>query len=70
MKFLQVFFIVFTVFFGLVVSGCGDSDPEPKPQQEASGHVWKSQTDTIQHAKDAAAGLEQTLQERDQKINQ
>lgn len=67
MKFLNIFFLV---FFSLVLSACGDPEPKPEPKQESSGHVWKSQTDTIQHAKDAAAGLEQTLQERDQKINQ
>ena len=67
MKFLNITFLVFS---SLVVSGCGNSDTEPEAKQASSGHVWKSQTDTIQHAKDAAAGLEQTLQERDQNINQ
>ena len=50
------------------LTGCGDSEPEP--EKAPSGHVWKSQTDTIQTAKDTAADLEKTLQQRDQKINQ
>ena len=65
MKLLSVSCIV---LFAVALTGCGNSDPEP--EKPPSGHVWKSQTDTIQTAKDTAADLEKTLQQRDQKINQ
>ena len=65
MKFLSLCSLV---LLGTALIGCGDSEPEP--EKAPSGHVWKSQTDTIQTAKDTAADLEKTLQKRDQKINQ
>ena len=69
MKLLTAFCLAFlAIALTGALTGCGDSDPEP--EKAPSGHVWKSQTDTIQHAKDTAADVEQALQQRDQKINQ
>ena len=56
------------ILFALVLTACGESEPEV--EKPSAGHVWKSQTDTIQQAKDTAADLEKTLQQRDQKIQQ
>ena len=56
------------ILFALVLTACGESEPEV--EKPSAGHVWKSQTDTSPHAKDTAADLEKTQQQRDQKSQQ
>ena len=46
-----------------LLTACGDS--EPVVDDKTDSHVWKSQTDNLQTAKDAAADLSASLQMRD-----
>lgn len=45
------------------LTACGDS--EPVVEDKAGSHVWKSQTDNLQSAKDAAADISASLQMRE-----
>ncbi|NNJ91097.1 MAG: hypothetical protein HKP55_05440 [Gammaproteobacteria bacterium] len=46
------------------LTACGDS--EPVVEDKTDSHVWKSQTDNLQTAKDAAADISASLQMRDE----
>ena len=45
------------------LAACGDS--EPVVEEKSDSHVWKSQTDNLQSAKDAAADISASLQMRE-----
>jgi len=45
------------------LTACGDS--EPVVEENTGSHVWKSQTDNLQSAKDAAADISDSLQMRE-----
>ena len=67
MKMKKLYSIICISLF-LNLSGCGDS-AEPVAEKEQKPHVWTSQTETIDHAKNTAADIEKTLQMRQEKIN-
>ena len=48
-----------------LLTACSDS--EPVVEEKSGSHVWKSQTDNLQTAKDTAADLSASLQMRDDK---
>jgi outer membrane biogenesis lipoprotein LolB len=45
------------------LTACGND--EPAVEENTGSHVWKSQTDNLQTAKDAAADLSGSLQMRE-----
>jgi len=45
------------------LTGCGDG--EPVVEEQTGSHVWKSQTDNLQVARDAAADISASLQKRE-----
>ena len=45
------------------LTACGND--EPVVEEKTGSHVWKSQTDNLQTAKDAAADLSDSLQMRE-----
>lgn len=60
--------VLLTACSSILLVACGDSS-EPAAEKQQKPHVWTSQTDTIQTAKDTAADLEKTLQSRQEKID-
>jgi len=57
----------FSLFIALMatasLTACGDS--EPVAEDKTGSHVWKSQTDNLQTAKDTAADISASLQMRE-----
>jgi outer membrane biogenesis lipoprotein LolB len=58
--------IAFIITVSVLFSACG-GDSEPVAEEKTGTHVWKSQTDNLQTAKDTAADLSSSLQLREQK---
>jgi len=60
---MKVLLIVVISFF---VTACSDEDQAPKAQQD---HVWKTQTDALQKAKDVEKLLNDNMLKQQQEID-
>lgn len=60
--------LIALLYSTLLLVGCSGNDEDTAKKETSGEHVWKTQTDTIKTARDAAADLEQTLQKREEKI--
>jgi len=67
---IKISFLLLLTALITLLTACGsDSDTADQPQKTTSGHVWKSQTDTIDEAKNAAAALTESMNKQEQRIN-
>lgn len=67
---MKTFKTVILLIFAMSLFACSDENNEA-PKKETSGdHVWKSQTDTIQKAKDATKKLQDSLNQQQQKTDE
>ena len=60
----KTIFLFTTLIATFFLAACGDS--EPVAEDKAGSHVWKSQTDNLQTAKDTAADISASLQMREE----
>ena len=61
----RIFSIALLLLLPLFLAACGGDDVE----EPASGqHVWKEQTDTLKQAEQAAADLNESLQLKQQQL--
>ena len=51
----------------ILTAACSGEDPESRP---ANDHVWKSQTDALEQARDIGARANETLQRREQLLDE
>ena len=52
------------------MNACTDDANEPSTKKETKGdHVWKTQTDALQSAKDAAKKMQKSLDQQKDKMN-
>jgi outer membrane biogenesis lipoprotein LolB len=61
----KLYFTALAITTTIILTACGDS--EPVVEEKTGSHVWKSQTDNLQTAKDTAADVAGSLQIREQK---
>ena len=61
----NIFLVCFALTFLALTTACGDST-EPVAEKQHKPHVWTSQTDALQTAKDTAEDISATVQQREQ----
>ena len=55
----------------LILNACSDDADEPTSKKETTGdHVWKTQTDALQSAKDMAKEMQKSLDQQQEKMNE
>ena len=64
------------LFLGLLsviafsITSCSDDTDKPTPKAETTGdHVWKSQTDALQSAKDVTKKMQENIQQQQQNMD-
>lgn len=57
--------------FSLLITSCSSETNEQTSKEESSGdHVWKTQTDALQSAKDMAKKMQESLEQQQEKMNE
>ena len=55
----------------LLLTACTDNAEEPASKKESSGdHVWKTQTDALQSAKDMSKKMQESLDQQQETLNE
>lgn len=72
MKNLKTFiFLGFISTTALFITSCTDETNEQTSKKEKTGdHVWKTQTDTIQSAKDMANKMQESLKKQQENMDE
>jgi len=60
----NIFIVSFTLALSTLTTGCGDST-EPVAEKQHKPHVWTSQTDALQEAKDTAEDISAAIELRE-----
>lgn len=61
----------FIAIMALVTSACTEKTEQASDKKDASGdHVWKTQTDALQSAKDMADEMQKSLKQQQEKMNE
>ena len=72
MKNLKIFTLLgLTLIMSLLLTACSDDTDQPTTKAEATGdHVWKTQTDALQTAKDMAKKMQETMKQQQEQMNE
>ena len=63
--------IILLGFISLLMTACGDNADENTKKDEAKGdHIWKSQTDTLQSAKDSVKKMQDTIKQQQESMDE
>ena len=61
----------FISIFSLFIASCSDEAEKQTSKKENSGdHVWKTQTDALQSAKDMAKKMQESLNQQQEKMDE
>ena len=61
----KILLVCFSLIFSALISACGDAT-EPVAEKQHKPHVWTSQTDALQEAKETAEDVSAAIQLREQ----
>ena len=61
----------FISIFSLLITACSNETDEQTSKKESNGdHVWKTQTDALQTAKDMAKKMQKSLNQQKEKMDE
>ena len=69
MKYFKIFTVLgLTLSMGVLLTAC--SDDEKQPVADTSGdHVWKTQTDALQSAKDVTKKMQESIKQQQENMD-
>lgn len=72
MKNIKTFiFLGFISTMALLLAACSDDAEESASKKESTGdHVWKTQTDALQSAKDMSKKMQESLDQQQETLNE
>ena len=72
MKRVKTFiFLGFITSIALNMIACSDNNDEQESKKESSGdHVWKTQTDALQSAKDMSKKMQESMDQQQEMLNE
>jgi len=69
-NFKKIILIGFISTLTLMMVACSDNQDPAEDKSKTSGdHVWKTQTDALQSAKDMAKKMQESLNQQQEKMN-
>lgn len=69
--FKRIILAGFISSLAIVLMACNDSNNETaEKQNEQADHVWKTQTDALQSAKDMAKQMQESLNQQQEKMDE
>ena len=71
MKYFKTFTLLgLTLVMGILLSACSDDAEQPATKAEPNGdHVWKTQTDTLQSAKDMTKKMQESIKQQQENMD-
>ena len=71
MKYFKIFTVLgLTLSMSALLTACSDDTGQPATEAEATGdHIWKTQTDALQSAKDMTKKMQESIKQQQENMD-